>query len=132
MLLGVRITLYRAAIVAVQRAEFLAPVAGESRKICVEMANDMARTLRKGNVLTDQIAIYKETSLFVTKPLILAAETFLKDAGPLYEGETRQNFETVSHTAASGHFPSLSSYSIRNRDQNPCFTPGNSAWSSAI
>jgi hypothetical protein len=50
--LGARIALYKTAIVKVQKASLLAPVAGESRKMSVTAANTMGDVLLEADVLS--------------------------------------------------------------------------------
>lgn len=49
--LGARIALYKTAIVNIQKATFLAPVVGESRKMSVSAANAMCDVLLQADVL---------------------------------------------------------------------------------
>lgn len=49
--LGARISLYKAAVVNVQKAAFLAPVVGEIRKMSVSAANAMCEVLLRADVL---------------------------------------------------------------------------------
>ncbi|PLN82768.1 hypothetical protein BDW42DRAFT_184610 [Aspergillus taichungensis] len=72
---GARITLYKAATVNAQKAPFLSPVIGESQKMGVLDANAMCDVLLQADVLTpSHIPIYCATSLFLMRPLSLAAE----------------------------------------------------------
>ena len=49
--LGARITLYNTVVVNVQKATFLGPVAGESRKVGIAAANAIAEALIQADVL---------------------------------------------------------------------------------
>ncbi|EFQ99791.1 hypothetical protein MGYG_02803 [Nannizzia gypsea CBS 118893] len=79
IVLGVRIALYNAAIVNVQKASFLGPIVGESEKIGISAANAMCDVLLEADVLgARQAPIYKEMSLFIMPPLSLAASIQLR------------------------------------------------------
>ncbi|PKY07087.1 hypothetical protein P168DRAFT_315611 [Aspergillus campestris IBT 28561] len=72
---GARITLYKVAIVNAQKASFLGPVVGESQKIGVLAANAMCDVLLQAEVLAPaHIPMYRATSMFIMRPLSLAAE----------------------------------------------------------
>ncbi|KAM5444665.1 hypothetical protein MferCBS31731_000119 [Microsporum ferrugineum] len=76
---GVRIALYNAAILNVQKASFLGPIIGESEKIGISAANSMCDILLQADVLSaSQAPIYKEMSLFIMPPLALAANIQLR------------------------------------------------------
>ncbi|KAI5460569.1 hypothetical protein BGZ63DRAFT_248801 [Mariannaea sp. PMI_226] len=104
--LSARIKLYKAAIINVQKAEFLAPVVSECQRMGVMTANAMSDILLEAEALSEsRITIYKAMSLFIMPPLVAAAEIQLcvlkngmKEIGQnvFYTNrETRQSLETM-------------------------------------
>ncbi|GES60230.1 fungal transcriptional regulatory protein, N-terminal [Aspergillus terreus] len=75
---GARGTLYQAAIVNVQKASFLGPVVGESQKMGVSAANAMCDVLLQADALNPaHIPMYRAMSVFIMRPLALAADVQL-------------------------------------------------------
>ncbi|KAF7562314.1 hypothetical protein G7046_g1832 [Stylonectria norvegica] len=104
--LSARIRLYKAAIVNVQKAEFLTPVVGECQRMGVMTANAMSDILLEADVLSEnQNSMYRAMSIFIMPALATAAEIQLcvlkkgiKEMGQniFYTNrETRQSLETI-------------------------------------
>lgn len=74
---GARITLYKAAIVNVQKASFLGPVVGESQKMGVSAANGMCDVLLQADVLSPaHVCIsYFSTGLQVFLSVLIASRS---------------------------------------------------------
>ncbi|KAL2819697.1 hypothetical protein BJX63DRAFT_381476 [Aspergillus granulosus] len=93
IVLGARIDWFKTAIIGSQKAAFLGPIAKEYRTSCIAVTNAMCDLLLQANV-TDakQIPACKEMSLFIMRPLALAAEVQL---------DVLQNPQDMSYNAFS-------------------------------
>ncbi|KAJ5164770.1 uncharacterized protein N7500_006600 [Penicillium coprophilum] len=93
VVIGTRIDWLKTAIIGSLKAAFLGPIAKEYRTSCVAVTNAMCDLLLQAN-FTDakQIPAYKEMSLFIMRPLALAAE---------FQLEVLQNPQDMSYNAFS-------------------------------